>query len=108
MATETPRAAPEAAHTPPSQDALAMRALLYTNLNDKCNEVELRHINKNLKDLTIGQTCAVKAGQVAPNTGKNFTGMCVVKLLNAWHDAASIGLPNDSIASITLGPQTPT
>lgn len=42
MATETPRTAADQAQTPPSQDVLAMRALLYTNLNDKCNEDELR------------------------------------------------------------------
>ena len=48
--------------------------------------------------------CTPGANQVAFFTDANYKGSCVVKGLGNYASAGAIGLPNDSISSVQLGP----
>jgi hypothetical protein len=51
-------------------------------------------------------TCAAGANQAAFFIDANFQGSCVVRGLGDFANADAIGLPNDSISSIRIGPGT--
>jgi photosystem II stability/assembly factor-like uncharacterized protein len=53
---------------------------------------------------TTGGGCAPGNGQVALFIHTNFGGQCVVRALGDYGSVGALGLPNDSISSLTLGP----
>ena len=57
-----------------------------------------------VQSLGAPPNCPPGAGQASFFIAANFTGGCVTLGINEYANAAAIGLPNDSISSIRIGP----